>query len=94
MNPSSNTSDRLVLSTESSTFLRTNITLPSVRGGVHPKGNKAVQNAVYAYIQAVRALGRNQLNTTEIADALSIPVVEVNRAVSSLKRKGVKKLNV
>jgi len=64
-----------------------------VRVGTRPKGNKAIQNAVYAYIQAVRALGRNQLNTTEIAEALSIPVTEVNYAISSLKKKGVKVLN-
>lgn len=93
MNRSSNTSDRLVLSTESSTSYRTSVISPNVRVAVRPKGNKAIQNAVYAYIQAVRALGRNRLNTSEIAEALSIPVLEVNEAISSLKKKGVKVLN-
>jgi hypothetical protein len=64
------------------------------RSFARPKGSKAIQNAVYGYIRAVRALGRKQLNTTEIADALSIPVNDVNHAVSALKKKGVKALNV
>jgi DNA-binding MarR family transcriptional regulator len=55
--------------------------------------NKSVENAIYAYIQAIRALGRTQIVTTEIADALSLPTVSVNRAISSLNKKGVKVLN-
>ena len=93
MNLSTNTSDQVILSTESSTFQRENIVLPAVRIVVRRKDDKTLQSAVYAYIQAVRALGRNQLNTIEIAEALSIPVTEVNRAIVSLKKKGVKVLN-
>ena len=52
---------------------------------------KDIKNAVYTYIRAIRTLGRKELNTSEIADALSIPVEEVNRVVVSLKKKGVKK---
>jgi hypothetical protein len=52
-----------------------------------------VQNAVYAYIRAVRALGRTEINTREVAAALSLPVVKVDGAISSLKKKGVRVLN-
>jgi biotin operon repressor len=52
-----------------------------------------VQNAVYAYIRAIRALGRTQINTTEVADALSLSVAEVNGAISSLGKKGVRVSN-
>jgi hypothetical protein len=52
-----------------------------------------VENAVYAYIRAVRALGRTKISTTEVASALSLPVVEVNSALSSLKKKGVRAMN-
>ncbi len=57
---------------------------------IHVRRKKAIENAVYGYIQAIRALGRKQVNTVEISEALSLPTGEVNRAVSSLKKKGVK----
>jgi biotin operon repressor len=38
-------------------------------------------------------LGRLEINTDEIADALSLPVLVVNQAISSLKKKGVKITN-
>jgi hypothetical protein len=57
------------------------------------RANKAVHNAVYAYIRAVRALGRTKITTAEVAEALSLPVVEVNGALSSLKKRGVRALN-
>jgi hypothetical protein len=49
-----------------------------------------VEKAVYAYIRAIRALGRTTIHTAEIAAALSLPVREVNQAVPSLNRKGVR----
>jgi predicted transcriptional regulator len=52
--------------------------------------SKAVVNAVYSHIQAVRTLGRDGINTREIASALSLPVSEVDRAVKMLDDKGVK----
>jgi len=55
--------------------------------------SKGVVNAVYGYIRAIRALGRTEINTSEIAEALSLSVSDVNRAISSLKRRGVKVLN-
>jgi hypothetical protein len=55
--------------------------------------DKKLARAVYAYIQAVRALGRQQVNTWEIAEALSKSVREVERAVSFLRKRGVKPLH-
>lgn len=97
---SNTTSDFMVFSAESSTSASNDY--PD-----HPKKSKAVEvratrsfgrkkhkleNAVYAHIQAVRALGRKKINTIEIANALSIPVPEVNRVIDALKKKGVKVL--
>lgn len=49
-----------------------------------------IQVAVYSHIQAVRALGRTNINTEEIAKALSLPVGSVNVAIAKLKDKGVR----
>ena len=92
MKSSTSTLNRLILSTESTTpgqFVISDI--PLVRRSA--RSSKMVQNAVYAYIRAVRALGRTKITTTEVADALSLPVIEVNRALSSLKKRGVRALN-
>jgi len=58
---------------------------------ISPRNNE-IEKAVYAHIRAVRALGRTQINTSDIADALSLPVSEVNRAITQLKKKGVRVL--
>lgn len=55
--------------------------------------NKKTESAVYSFIQAIRALGRDQVNTAEIADALSLNILTVNHAISALRKKGVKVLN-
>lgn len=52
--------------------------------------DRAIANAVYAYIRAARSLGRSALNTADIADALSLPVHRINQAVSALRHKGVR----
>jgi hypothetical protein len=92
----SNTLNRLILSTESTTGEQFQVDdIPHARR-THARpirARKNVQNAVYAHIRAIRALGRTEINTGEIADALSLPVAEVNRAISSLKKKGVNALN-
>jgi hypothetical protein len=61
----------------------------SVRIALKTK-TKTLENAVYAYIQAIRALGHTRINTRDIADALSLPIEDVDRAINSLKQKGVK----
>lgn len=57
-----------------------------------PKDKDRIERAVYSHIRAVRTLGRTQINTSDIADALSLDVNDVNRAVQKLKSKGVRKL--
>jgi hypothetical protein len=68
--------------------------------GAHPPGpdvtrnrrssDNKIERAVYAHIRAVRTLGRTHINTSEIADALSLKVSEVNRAIEKLRDKGVR----
>jgi hypothetical protein len=87
------TLDRLFLSSESTTKgqLEVGDTPP---GRVRPtSADKRVRDAVYAHIRAIRRLGRTTITTNEIAAALSLPVTEVNGALSYLKKKGVKALN-
>jgi hypothetical protein len=57
------------------------------------RNSKSVQNAIYSYIRAIRALGRDKINTIDIAEALSLTVPEVNHAISALEKKGVKVVN-
>jgi len=47
--------------------------------------------AILAHIKAIRTLGRTEINTQEIADALSISVQEVNDALEALKKHGVRR---
>jgi len=54
------------------------------------KANKRVENAIYSHIRAVRALGRKEVNTIDIADALSLSIDDVNHAIASLRKKGVR----
>lgn len=86
---SSSTLNLLALSTESSTEEQLPVNdAPLVHRST--RGSKSVENAVYAYIRAIRTLGRTTVNTIEIAAALSIPVSKVNAALDALKRKGVR----
>lgn len=85
------TLDRLVLSNDSVT--EQEIPVDTTQVG-HPKrSDKNTENAIYAYIKAVRALGRVTVNTIDISEALSIPVSDVNRAIHALEKKGVKIVN-
>jgi DNA-binding MarR family transcriptional regulator len=89
---STSTSKHLVLSIESTTRGQVQVSdIPSVRR--RARIGKSVENAVYAYIRAVRALGRTTIVTSEVAGALSLSVADVNRAISSLKKMGVRALN-
>lgn len=51
---------------------------------------RALENAVYGHIQAVRALGRTEISASEIAAALSLPIRDVMSALNALQSKGVK----
>lgn len=53
---------------------------------------KDIERAVFGYIRAMRALGHTKINTTTIADALSLPITEVNRVVARLQERGVRPL--
>jgi winged helix-turn-helix DNA-binding protein len=91
-NKSTNTANTLVLSAESPAKEQVLVSdVPHTRPSV--RASRRVENAVYAYIRAIRALGRDTINTIEIAEALSLTVPEVNRAISALEKKGVKILN-
>jgi hypothetical protein len=52
--------------------------------------SEAMKNAVYSHIQAVRALGRTEITASEIANALSVPVLDVIDALKALRDKGVR----
>ena len=52
--------------------------------------SQAIENAIFAHIQALRALGQTTVNTTEIASALHIKPLQVLKAIKSLGSKGVK----
>ena len=49
-----------------------------------------LEDAIFTYVQAIRALGRTQLNTVEIAEALSLRVAEVDAAVVRLRERGIR----
>jgi len=55
------------------------------------KKQEGIQRAVLAHIRAIRSLGRTEINTVEIADALSLPVHEVNEVIEKLKDQGVRR---
>jgi hypothetical protein len=88
---SSTTLSSLILSTESTTKDRFHFDdIPRRRASRASHVSKGIENAIYAHIRAIRALGRTAINTRELASALSLSIGEVNRAISSLKKKGVK----
>jgi hypothetical protein len=93
MNSSSHTLNRLILSTETTTRGQVQVSATSNVRRRQIRAVKNVENAVYAYIRAIRALGRTKITTGEVADALSLSAAEVNNALSSLRKKGVKALN-
>lgn len=53
----------------------------------------ALENAVYAHIQAVRALGKTKISPEEIARALHLPLSTVQQSISALQSKGIKVIN-
>jgi len=90
----SSTSSLLILSTESTTTKGQFQVDDTHNVRTHrARSSKSVQNAVYAYVRAIRALGRTKVNTSEVANALSLPVNQVNGVLESLRKKGVRALN-
>jgi hypothetical protein len=64
---------------------------PSPSPGPPPVSKKKLALAILAHIKAIRALGRTEINTQEVADALCISVQEVNDALEVLKKQGVRR---
>lgn len=65
-------------------------TIPSASEDEARKRRKAIKNAVYAHVRAMRALGHKTVNTTAIARSLLLNEREVRDALESLESKGVK----
>jgi len=84
-------SGTITTSTSTSTTSGT-VTTMITGAGIAPtsRTTKNVENAVYSHIRAVRALGRTTINSVEIAEALNLPLSEVQRALENLGNKGVK----
>jgi hypothetical protein len=55
--------------------------------------SKDIESAVYAHIQALRALGKTQVNTIEIARSLDLSLAIVEKVIADLRSKGVKIVN-
>lgn len=51
-----------------------------------------LQEAIYAHIQAIRALGKTRVTPEEIARALDLSVSTVEGAVAALQSKGIRVL--
>lgn len=49
-----------------------------------------IENAVYAHLQAMRALGHAFVNTSDVARALGLPQSAVDRTIAKLKKRGIK----
>ena len=84
------TADRAVTSTSSSTAGTVSIAITSVGSLASPRSLADIESAVFSHIQAVRTLGRSEINTAEIAQALSLPQELVIAAVARLRGKGVR----
>ena len=66
--------------------------LVTTEGELERKTGSKIESAVLAHIRAVRALGREQINTVDIAEALNLPVRKVNSVLDQLKKRGVRPL--
>jgi hypothetical protein len=63
----------------------------SGRSGRGRSTSPSVDDAVFGYIRAVRALGRTEVNSIEVARALHLPQSEVDAALHRLRERGVRR---
>ncbi len=85
----SSTTETLVIPTVvSSTYANVTVVRSASIPSSAPKSTQVV-DAVYGYIQAVRALGKEKITTADIASALSLPHYTVVDAVQRLHDRGV-----
>jgi hypothetical protein len=87
---SNSTGSPAITSTSSSTAAASGVAITTQVYEFESKRMSDIEKAVYAHIQAVRTLGRNQINTVEIAQALDIPAAYVLAAIEKLRTKGVR----
>lgn len=90
MNSNTSTINQWILSTD--TKAEESVTVSALAEPSAPAKKEETENAIYAYLQAVRALGHKTVSTVQIADALAIPVAVVDQALAGLRKKGVKPL--
>ena len=84
----------VIVAPSSSTTAQT-VTTHSAGSGVMGRSRpllsrERVENAVYAHIQALRALGREEVNVSAISQALNIADSAILDALHGLAKKGVK----
>lgn len=93
MPPISKIKETVIFSPQYSTSTSADVRLssgPAVSwSGVNAPSESELENAVFGYLQSIRALGRTSINSTEIADALSISVADVDGAVARLRDRGI-----
>ncbi len=87
--PASPVSSVRYASTSSSTAAA--VALPVVRAA-DATPYEDIEDAVFKYIEAIRAIGKTRVNTSEIAEALSLHPRDVERAARNLHARGVKAL--
>src|SRR4051812_18428078 len=80
---STSTGAQIVTSTTSTTAMGSVSFAPLTAHGVG-RSESEIDRAVYAHIQAIRALGRESITTVEIASALSLPPETVLASVVRL----------
>lgn len=82
------TQDSWVISSSSSkTATAVHLSHDEFRAAPAPK--KGHEAAVYAYLRAVRAVGKVRVTSGDVASALSLPEREVRRILGSMKERGV-----
>lgn len=67
-----------------------NVVRAQGRVSSEPKNEDHIEQAVFSYIQAMRALGNNQIETKNIADALGLSVRSVHSVIGRLRDRGVR----
>ncbi len=66
-----------------------NTGLPTPGSAARTVTDKQVEDALFGYLQGMRALGHTRVDFTQAARALSLPVSVVVAAADALKSKGV-----
>ena len=83
---SSTTIGKGITSIPNTTTMGTPFTVPVPAGGSRAqRPDKKLEAAGYGHIRAVRALGRTQIDTNEIANALGLSRMQVHSTLESLK---------